>query len=309
MSALLEATHLPWVSAIFGLFVGSFLCVVVHRYQIPGQSPSHPRRSSCPECGHHLSWWENIPVLSWIVLRRRCRACGVVIPARYPLMELVTAFIWWMAASRAPEGELFLLAVYLLVLSALLTASFVDLDCFEIPDSVSIGGMVLAPLAAFAVPQLHEHTWVARWLSDGLEVTRGASVVASFVGMAVGGGILIMVSRLGARAFGQDAMGFGDVKLLAAGGGFIGPGGVLVALLLGSVTASVVGIANLLRFFCIVRGRDRARGRKRGAGRAWRTARVAGQYLPFGPHLALGIALVLLYWEPYLVDWFLGTRG
>ena len=118
-----------------------------------------------------------------------------------------------------------------------------------------------------------------------------------------------MVSRLGARAFGQDAMGFGDVKLLAAGGGFIGPGGVLVALLLGSVTASAVGIANLLRFFCIVRGRDRARGRKRGAGRAWRTARVAGQYLPFGPHLALGIALVLLYWEPYLVDWFLGTRG
>lgn len=307
MSSLFEPTHLPWVSALFGLFVGSFLCVVVHRYQIPGQTPSDPKRSSCPECGHLLSWWENIPVISWVALRRRCRACRVLIPARYPLMELVTAFVWWMAASVTPEGDFLLLGIHLLVLSALLTASFVDLDCYEIPDSVSIGGMLLAPLAACAIPALHEHTWIAQWLSDGLEVTRGASAVASLVGMAAGGGILIMVSRLGSRAFGQDAMGFGDVKLLAAGGGFIGPGGVLVALLLGSVTASAVGIANLLRFFCLVRGRDRSRGRNRGPARAWKTARVAGQYLPFGPHLALGVALVLLFWEPYLIDWFLGT--
>ncbi len=306
MSSLFDPSHLPWVSALFGLFVGSFLCVVVHRYQIPGQTPSDPKRSSCPECGHLLSWWENIPVISWVALRRRCRACRVLIPARYPLMELLTASVWWMAASATP-GDLLLLGIHLLVLSALLTASFVDLDCYEIPDSVSIGGMWLAPLAACAVPALHEHTWIAQWLSDGLEVTRGASVVASLAGMAAGGGILIMVSRLGSRAFGQDAMGFGDVKLLAAGGGFIGPGGVLVALLLGSVTASVVGIVNIIRFFCLVRGRDRSRDRKRGPARAWRTARVAGQYLPFGPHLALGVALVLLYWEPYLLGWFLGT--
>ena len=306
MSSLFDPSHLPWVSALFGLFVGSFLCVVVHRYQIPGQTPSDPKRSSCPECGHLLSWWENIPVISWVALRRRCRSCRVLIPARYPLMELLTASVWWLAASATP-GDLLLLGIHLLVLSALLTASFVDLDCYEIPDSVSIGGMLLAPLAACAVPALHEHTWIAQWLSDGSEVTRGASVVASLVGMAAGGGILIMVSRLGSRAFGQDAMGFGDVKLLAAGGGFIGPGGVLVALLLGSVTASAVGIVNLIRFFCLVRGRDRSRGRKRGPARAWRTARVAGQYLPFGPHLALGVALVLLYWEPYLIHWFLGT--
>jgi len=307
MSELFDPTHLPWVAAVFGLFVGSFLCVAVHRYPIPDQTPSRPRRSLCPECGHVLAWWENIPVISWLALRRRCRACRVVIPARYPLVEISTAFAWWVTAHMTPHDEPLLLVVHLLVVSGLLTAAFVDLDCFEIPDTVSIGGMVLAPIAAVAVPELHSHTWLARWISDGVEVTRGGAGAAALAGMAAGGGVLLIVGRLGSRAFGQDAMGLGDVKLLAAGGGFVGPGGVLVALFLASVTASVVGIGNLLRFFCLVRQRDRSRGRERGAGRAWRTARVAGQYLPFGPHLALGVALALLFWEPHLAAWFLGS--
>jgi len=222
-------------------------------------------------------------------------------------MELLTALAWWVTASISPEGDLPLLGLHLLVVSALLTASFVDLDCYEIPDSVSIGGMILAPIAALALPSLHENTLLAQWLSEGEEVTRAASGATALAGIVAGGGVLILISRLGSRAFGQDAMGFGDVKLLAAGGGFIGPGGVFVALLLASITASVVGVGNLLRFFFLVRHRDRVRGRSRGAGRAWRTARVVGQYLPFGPHLALGVTLVLLFWMPYLRDWLLGA--
>lgn len=307
MSELFDPLHLPWVAAVFGLFVGSFLCVAVHRYQIPEQTPSSPRRSLCPECGHVLSWWENIPVLSWVLLRRRCRECRVLISVRYPLMELLTGAAWWMTAAVTPSGDFLLLALNLLVISGLLTAAFVDLDCFEIPDSVSIGGMVLAPVAALAAPALHADTWLAHWISGGLEVSRGASLVAALGGMAVGGGVLILVGRLGSRAFGQDAMGLGDVKLLAAGGGFLGPGGVLVALLLASISASFVGVVNLLRFFCLIRSRDRSRGRERGPGQAWKTARVVGQYLPFGPHLALGVALVLLFWDPHLRAWFLGS--
>lgn len=307
MSELFDPLHLPWVAAVIGLFVGSFLCVCVHRYSIPDQTPSNPRRSLCPECGHVLSWWENIPVLSWLLLRRRCRECSVLIPARYPLMELLTGAAWWMTATVTPSGDYLLLALNLLVISALLTAAFVDLDCFEIPDSVSIGGMVLAPVAALAAPALHADTWLAHWVSGGLEISRGASLAAALGGMAVGGGVLILVGRLGSRAFGQDAMGLGDVKLLAAGGGFLGPGGVLVALFLASISASFVGVANLLRFFCLIRSRDRSRGRERGPGRAWRTARIVGQYLPFGPHLALGVALVLLFWDPHLRAWFLGS--
>ena len=307
MSEAFDPAHLPWIVATFGLFVGSFLCVVVHRYPLPDQSPSSPRRSSSPECGHSLSWWENIPVLSWVLLRCRCRACRVVIPIRYPLMELLTGAAWGITALMTPEGAHLLLAINLLVISGLLTAAFVDLDCFEIPDSVSIGGMVLAPLAALAAPELHEDTWLAHWISGGLSVSRAGALGAALAGMAVGGGILLLVGRLGSRAFGQDAMGLGDVKLLAAGGGFVGPGGVLVALLLASVTASVLGVGNLLRFFCLLRGRDRARGRERDAAKAWGVARIASQYLPFGPHLALGVALVLLYWEPHLRAWFLGA--
>jgi leader peptidase (prepilin peptidase)/N-methyltransferase len=222
-------------------------------------------------------------------------------------MELLTGAAWWVTATVTPSGDYLLLALYLLVISGLLTAAFVDLDCFEIPDSVSIGGMVLAPVAALAAPALHADTWLAHWVSGGLEVSRGAALAAALGGMAVGGGVLILVGRLGARAFGQDAMGLGDVKLLAAGGGFLGPGGVLVALLLASISASFIGVANLLRFFCLIRSRDRSRGRERGPGRAWRTARVVGQYLPFGPHLALGVALVLLFWDPHLRAWFLGS--
>ena len=306
MSALFDPPHLIWVAAVFGLFVGSFLCVVVHRYPIPEQTPSKPRRSMCPECDHVLSWWENIPVLSWILLKRRCRECSAPISARYPLMELLTAAAWGVTAAATPSGSPLLLALNLLIISGLLTAAFVDLDCFEIPDSVSKGGMYLAPLAALAVPSLHEHTWRAHWISDGLEVSRGASLVAALTGMAVGGGLLLLVGWLGSKAFGQEAMGWGDVKLLAAGGGFLGPGGVLVALFLASFTGSIVAVINLLGSFCLVRSRDRSRDRLRGAGRVLRTAHRISRHIPFGPHLAFGVALVLLFWEPYLRTWYLG---
>ncbi len=92
-------------------------------------------------------------------------------------------------------------------------------------------------------------------------------------------------------------MGFGDVKLLGAGGGFVGPGAVLVALMIGALTASVFGLANILRYALLVRARNRRRGRSLGVGHALVVGRVAGRYLPFGPFLALGIAAVLLCWS------------
>jgi len=92
-------------------------------------------------------------------------------------------------------------------------------------------------------------------------------------------------------------MGFGDVKLLAAGGGFIGPGGVLWALMIASLVASVVGVLNLARFYFLLRSRVRSRRRATPARRSLQIARVAGRYVPFGPYLALGIGIVLLYWK------------
>ncbi len=296
--------ELQIVWAVFGLFVGSFLNVAIHRFPLEGETVSKPRRSRCPSCRTTLTWKENIPLLSWIVLRGKCRTCGWRIPWRYPLVELLTAGLWWLAAAQWRGSgewttELGLLAVRTLVLSGLVVATFVDFDCFEIPDQVSIGGMLLAPLAALAVPALHDETKLALWMSPDqvAPVTRFAAFSACLAGMAVGGGILWLIGWVGSRIYGRDAMGFGDVKLLAAGGGFLGPGGVLWALMIGSLAASVIGVLNLLRFFVLLRRRARARGRRGGVGRSLQVARIAGRYVPFGPYLALGIALVLLYWK------------
>ena len=284
-----------------GLFVGSFLNVAIHRLPLEGETVSRPRRSRCPACRRQLTWKENVPLVSWLAQRGRCRGCGWRIPWRYPLVEALNAALWFLVGrSTLPDAPLLCL-VLSVVLSGLVVATFVDFDCFEIPDEVSIGGIVLAPLASLALPGLHAHGAVALALSSGAATpTRAAALTASLAGIVVGGGLLWAVGRLGSRVYGRDAMGFGDVKLLAAGGGFVGPVGALVALMIASLVASLVGLLNMLRFFALSRARARARGRRGGVGRSLRVARIAGRYLPFGPYLALGIAIVLLYW-PELV--------
>ena len=147
--------------ALFGLFVGSFLNVCIHRLPLEGESVSRPRRSRCPKCRTQLGWSENLPVLSWLLQRGRCRHCGVAISIRYPFVELFTAGLW-AAAALAPGGEdVVLTGVRVVVLSGLVVATFVDFDWFEIPDEVSIGGMLLAPVASLAVPALHAASPVA----------------------------------------------------------------------------------------------------------------------------------------------------
>lgn len=280
---------------LFGLVVGSFLNVVVHRLPIEGESVLTPLRSRCPNCRHELAFWENIPVLSWIALRARCRACRWPIPVRYPLVELTNAILWALAGALAPSLEQTL--VYAIVLSGLLVASAVDFDRFEIPDEVSIGGMVLAPLCSWLVPALHRDTWAAGELSGPDGVDRIGAAMGSLAGLAVGGGALLAVGWLGKKVFRREAMGLGDVKLLAAGGGFVGPGGALVALFLGSIVASLAGAVNLARYFCLSRFRVRARGTEKPLHRSLASARIAGRYLPFGPYLGIGIGIVLLAWK------------
>lgn len=286
-----------------GLFVGSFLNVAIYRYPLEDVTVNHPKRSRCPKCEHTLAWYENVPLFSWLVQRGRCRHCSVAISWRYPLVEFLTACLWLLAAwSAGGQGHWPLVLVHCLVLSGLVLATFVDFDCMEIPDSVSIGGMVVGPLLAFLVPELHTDSWLALRLTaeDSEQVTRLGSLAASLTGLAVGWGSLFAVSWLGAKAFGKEAMGFGDVKLLGAGGAFVGPGGVLMALMMASVLASIAGLLNMLRFYCLVRGRAKARGVPKPIPKALHTARILGRYLPFGPYLAAGIGIVLLYWNDVL---------
>ncbi|MCA8981605.1 MAG: prepilin peptidase [Planctomycetes bacterium] len=290
------------ITAVFGLFVGSFLNVVIYRYPLEDQTVNEPKRSACPSCGHQLGWTENIPLLSWLWQRGKCKSCSWRIPWRYPLVESMNGFLWGLCAwiTLGGDGDVWLLLVRLLVISALVVTTFVDFDCFEIPDSVSIGGMVVGPMLSFLLPQLHVDSASALLFSGADEVTRTGALLNSLVGMASGFGVLWLVGRVGARAFGKDAMGFGDVKLLGAGGAFVGPGGILAALMLGSVLASLWGAAVMWRFYALVQGRARRRAGRKPVAKAWRVARLAGQYVPFGPFLAAGIGIVLLDWNHVL---------
>lgn len=290
------------VWSIFGLFVGSFLNVAIHRYPYDEETVSRPRRSRCPSCRTVLTWRENVPLLSWLVQRGRCRTCRWPIPWRYPLVEILNAVLWGLVAWLAWPDHRLLVLVHSIVLSALLVATFVDFDCFEIPDEVSIGGMVLAPVVSFLVPELHASSSIARALSEGPEIERHAALAASLAGLAAGWSLLWLLGWAGSRLFGRDAMGLGDVKLLAAGGGFTGPGGALAALMLAAVVASVAGILNMLRFFVLLRSRARRRGRRGGVAKHASVARIAGRYLPFGPYLAIGIGIALLAWN-HVREW------
>jgi leader peptidase (prepilin peptidase)/N-methyltransferase len=285
------------VAGTFGLFVGSFLNVAIYRLPREDMSVSNPRRSQCPNCQRPIRWYENVPVLSWLALRGRCRGCGWRIPWRYPLVEILTGAAWALAASRLAPAQWGLLLLHVLVLSGLIVATFVDFDCFEIPDEVSIGGIVLAPIAALLLPELHADTWLARYFAGGGEVGRWPALAATVAGMATGGGILWGIGWIGERIYGREAMGFGDVKLLCGAGGLLGPGGTLAALLIAALVASVVGVANILRVLAIARSRVARRKGRRSFGRSFQTARVIGRYLPFGPYLALGIGIVLLAWN------------
>jgi leader peptidase (prepilin peptidase)/N-methyltransferase len=294
----LESPPREWLIAAFGLFglvIGSFLNVVVHRLPLEGESIWRPLRSRCPNCRRELTAWENIPVLSWLVLRARCRTCRWPIPWRYPLVELLNAALWALAFARAPSLGVALIDA--LVLSGLVVASAVDFDRFEIPDEVSIGGIMLAPLCSALVPSLHAETWVAHALSGPGGVDRTGAALGSLAGIAAGGGVLLGVGWLGKKLFRRDAMGLGDVKLLAAGGGFVGPGAALLALFLGSVVASLIGAGNLVRYLCLSRARVRTRGTSKPWRRSLASARIAGRYLPFGPYLGIGIGIVLVAWK------------
>jgi leader peptidase (prepilin peptidase) / N-methyltransferase len=276
---------------------------------------ARPRRSRCPSCRRELTWRENLPLVSWLVQRGRCRGCGWRIPLRYPLVEALTAVLWFTAAwclraewrfapgEPVPWGAFALLAIHVLVLSALVVASFVDFAIFEIPDEISIGGIVLAPLCSLAVPRLHEHTWLAQSLSEGPGVDRIGALLGSLAGIAVGGGVLLAIGWAGRRIWGREAMGLGDVKLLAAAGGFLGPGGALLALVVGTFAASGAGLVNVLRFTWLSWRRARRRGGEARLLRALRTGRVAGRYLPFGPYLGIGIGIALLAWNDVVVLW------
>ena len=226
------------VAFVTGLMVGSFLNVVVWR--LPrGQNLAKPR-SACPGCGTMIAWYDNIPVLSWLLLGARCRHCKTGIAVRYPLVELLTGGLFLLAWLAWPDHlpTAILVAVYL---AALVAISFIDLDHRIIPDAISKPGMALFVLAA-PVSLLHDTgalAWTRPWI-PGAKAALNALVDAG-LGVAVGAGVILFIRALGGWILKKEAMGLGDVKLLGMIGAVVGPLQVLYALVVGCFGGAIIG--------------------------------------------------------------------
>ncbi|HET6923550.1 MAG TPA: prepilin peptidase [Anaeromyxobacteraceae bacterium] len=294
MHEILASVPLPlaaaW-SAALGAAVGSFLNVVVAR--LPrGESLLRPG-SRCPRCRAPIAWYDNVPVLSWILLAGRCRACRAPISFRYPLVEALGALAALLAFRR--HGLSTPAAAELAFASVLLALTFIDLDTWLLPHALTW------PLLACGV------TAAAAGLSP-------ASLPASLWGAGLGFAAFAAVAWAGARVFGKEALGFGDVWLLAGIGAWLGARALLPVVLLASLQGSLVGIALILLGKATPgprepspsgRGQPDSTEATRGEGARpsetpdWVPPKNA---VPFGPFLALG-ALEWLWLGGALARW------
>lgn len=216
-------------STALGAVVGSFANVCIHR--LPrGESVVSPP-SHCPSCGGRIAPWDNVPVVSWLLLRGRCRSCRAPISPRYPLVEAATALLFlvsaliWGPSLDALRGALLAAACVLLVGT--------DLEDRILPDEVTLGGLVLALLLA---------------AGDDLVRGTGGSFVSgrtadALLGAALGAGFLLAVRAAYSRLRGVEGLGLGDVKMIAMVGAFTGVAGVLLTIFAGSLLGSLVGLA------------------------------------------------------------------
>jgi leader peptidase (prepilin peptidase)/N-methyltransferase len=224
--------------AVFGLAFGSFLNVCIAR--LPrGESIVSPR-SHCPKCNHPLGWYDNIPVLSFLMLRGRCRACRAPISLIYPAVELLTAAVLVAAFARYRLSPEFIKYAVLGMLLIILV--FTDMTHRRIPHPVTLLGMALGLLLSLMIPvDPRPVDWIIEHL--GLELDSPfLSLVASLAGAAVGGGIFYAVAWVFFRLTGKEGLGFGDVMLMLMVGTFFGVPLTLLTILLGSLLGTLVAV-------------------------------------------------------------------
>ena len=208
---------------IFGMCIGSFLNVCI--YRLPeSKSIADPPRSICPSCKNHIRFYDNIPVLSYIWLKGRCRNCNAPISFRYPLVELMNGIV--AVALLFKFGLSVESLVYFVFISSLIVITFIDLDHQIIPDIITLPGIPMGLIASFALPTI--------------------TLKASALGLLIGGGSLWFVAWAYNLIAHRDGMGGGDIKLLAMMGTIIGWKGVIFTIFASSVIGSCVGITMML---------------------------------------------------------------
>jgi leader peptidase (prepilin peptidase)/N-methyltransferase len=207
--------------AVLGLAIGSFLNVCIHR--LPRKASIVQPPSSCPNCGYMLRWFDNIPVVSYVMLGGRCRKCRTAISIRYPIVEVVTMAIF--VLHYAVFGPDVILVPRLLFACVLIVLFAIDLEHHLLPNVITLPGIVVGLAFSTMIPP---------------------GLVDAIIGVLAGGGVLWLVGEAYYRYSGQEGMGGGDVKMLAMIGAFLGWQLVVLTLVLSSVLGSVVGLLVIL---------------------------------------------------------------
>lgn len=251
---------------LIGTCLGSFANVCI--YRLPkGKSIAWPP-SFCPKCHHRISWHDNIPLFSFFLLRGKCRSCQGRISPGYFIVEFLAGIITFFLFLRFNVSPEFF--IYLIFILALIIVSFIDIENFLIPDCIVYSEIVLGLFLSFLYPELQSQTF-----------SRLLALKASFMGTLLGGGSLFIIGLIGGIIFKKEAMGGGDVKLLAMIGAFLGVKSVLLTIFFSSLAGSVIGLTLIL-----------LKVKKRS------------DYIPYGPYLALG-AIISLFWKGYYFIGFL----
>jgi leader peptidase (prepilin peptidase)/N-methyltransferase len=251
---------------ILGAIAGSFLNVCIHRLPRDESIVSPP--SHCPRCKTPLKPYDNVPIVSYLVLGGRCRSCRRRISPRYLVVELLTA-VCFLTLSLMFAHALPMMVTALVFVCSLIIVFFVDLEHQVIPDEISLGGIAFGIAVSIVYPQLHETT------SHGLALAR------SLEGLVTGGALFWLVRIIGGKVFKKEALGFGDVKLIAAIGALLGMPRILLTTFLAALIGSVIGLSLI------------------AIGRA-----ELGSRLPFGPFICLGAVISFLYGNQFIA-WYL----
>ncbi|MBF0588939.1 MAG: prepilin peptidase [Magnetococcales bacterium] len=249
------------VVGIYAAVVGSFLNVCIHR--IPRGEGIALEPSHCPKCDAPIKWRDNIPILGWLLLLGRCRSCKAPISWRYPLVELLSVGLALMALFRF--GLTWEFAALSIFGAALLTLTMIDFEHYILPDVITYPGMVVGVALAWLLPL-------------GEPLPSGES---SLIGLVVGGGGLWLFAWLFEKIAKKPGMGYGDVKLFAMIGAWLGWQALPFTIFVSALIGSVVGIT-----WIVIAGRDRTLP------------------IPFGPYLAMA-AWLYLFWGPPVYAWYL----
>lgn len=273
--------------AVLGAIIGSFLNVVIHR--VPREESIVFPNSRCPACATAISPFDNIPIVSFLILRGRCRHCGIKISARYPAVELLTAMLYtavFLCHVYLRGGVTLMLAFDLLFVTALVALVFIDAEHMLLPNVITYPGIAFAVIARLAVPYL-----VGPQAFDDLsQLTNGpfagwplwaASLASAGIGALAGGGSLWLMGWLWERLRGVEAMGLGDVKMMFMVGAYVGWRLTVVTIFLAVLSGSITGVLLMLR----------------------RREKNLQMLLPFGIFLGTGAIIALLV-GTRLVGWY-----